>query len=93
MRYAEFGAVLGGLRLERGSRILDAAGPQWLTFALAAQHADVEFHYINLTDYELLPFMRLRELLELDNLTIGREDLRKVSFLMSISMKFKYLRH
>jgi SAM-dependent methyltransferase len=80
MRYAEFGAVVGGLRLQRGSRILDAAGPQWLTFALAAQHPDVEFHYINLTDYELLPFMRLRELLELDNITIRREDLRKLSF-------------
>ena len=80
MRYAEFGAVLAHLRLARGSRILDAAGPQWLTFALAAQHPDVEFHYVNLTDYELLPFERLRKLLKLDNLIIQREDLRQLSF-------------
>ena len=71
---------LGKLRLVKGSRILDAAGPQWLTFALAVQYPDVEFHYMNLTDYELLPFMRLKELLELDNIYIRREDLRKLSF-------------
>ena len=80
MRYAELGAVLGNLRLVGGSRILDAAGPQWLTFALAVRHPDVEFYYINLTDYELLPFVQLKELLELDNITIQREDLRKLSF-------------
>ena len=49
MRYAEFGAALRSLRLERGSRVLDASGPQWLTFALALQHTDIEFYYINVS--------------------------------------------
>ena len=33
----------------RGSRVLDASGPQWLTFALALQHTDIEFYYINVS--------------------------------------------
>jgi SAM-dependent methyltransferase len=80
MRYAEFGAASAHLSLAPGSRILDAAGPQWLTLALAAKHSDVKFHYINLTDYELSPFERIRELLAVDNLVIQREDLRHLSF-------------
>jgi ubiquinone/menaquinone biosynthesis C-methylase UbiE len=80
MRYAEFAAVLARLELRDGSRVLDAAGPQWLTLALAAQHPNIEFHYVNLTDYEILPFEEIRKLLQLDNLTIRHEDLRNLSF-------------
>jgi len=80
MRYAEFGAVLTRLKLEPGSRVLDAGGPQWLTFALAARNPGVKFQYINYSDYEIQPFERIRSLLGLDNLTICKEDLRQLSF-------------
>ncbi|MEW5967865.1 MAG: class I SAM-dependent methyltransferase [Pseudomonadota bacterium] len=80
MRYAEFGAVLSGLKLKPGSRVLDAGGPQWLTFALAARNPDVQFQYINYADYEVQPFERIRSELGLDNLTISKEDLRQLSF-------------
>lgn len=80
MRYAEFGAIVKHLKLKQGSLVLDAGGPQWLTFALAAKHPQVEFHYINFTDYELQPFEQIRALLKLDNMTISKEDIRKTSF-------------
>lgn len=80
MRYAEFGAVLARLQLKPGSLVLDAGGPQWLTFALAAEHPRVQFQYVNFADYELHPFEKIRTLLKLDNLVISKEDLRQLSF-------------
>ncbi|MBT9538262.1 class I SAM-dependent methyltransferase [Thiobacillus sp.] len=80
MRYAEFGAVLARLQLQPGSLVLDAGGPQWLTFALAAKHPQVQFQYVNFADYELQPFEKIRTLLQLDNLVISKEDLRQLSF-------------
>lgn len=80
MRYAEFGAALARLKLKPGSLVLDAGGPQWLTFALAAKHPQVQFQYVNFADYELQPFEKIRVLLKLDNLVISKEDLRQLSF-------------
>ena len=80
MRYAEFGAVLPLLQLKAGSIVLDAGGPQWLTFALAYKNPEVQFEYINLSDFELEPFEKIRSFLKLENISINKEDLRKLSF-------------
>ena len=80
MRCAEFDAILRGLDIAPGTRILDVSSPQWFSIYLAKTFPSTQFDYCNIIDSEIEPYKKLCHHLRIDNLRYHKEDVRKLSF-------------
>src|SRR4030042_4217732 len=80
MRCAEYQAILDGLDIQPGMKILDVSSPQWFSLYLAHCYPDVTFSYMNIIDSELEPYKRIAEVLGIKNILYYKEDVRKLSF-------------
>ena len=80
MRCAEFDAILRGLNITPGMRILDISSPQWFTIYLAKAFPATQFEYCNIIDIELDPYKKLYRQLGINNLQYHKEDVRNLSF-------------
>jgi SAM-dependent methyltransferase len=80
MRCAEFDAILRGLNITPGMRILDVSSPQWFTIYLAKSFPATQFDYCNIIDIELEPYKTLCYQLGITNLQYHKEDVRNLSF-------------
>ena len=80
MRCAEFDAILRGLNITPGTRILDISSPQWFTIYLANAFPATQFDYCNIIDIELEPYKTLCSQLGINNLRYHKEDVRNLNF-------------
>jgi len=76
MRCAELPACANQIMLAPGMQVLDVSSPQWLTLALAAEHPEVQFTYINIIDEELHAFSDIARACELRNVRHVKADVR-----------------
>jgi SAM-dependent methyltransferase len=68
------------LRLSPGMRVLDVAGPQWFSLAMAHRRPDVRFTYLNILEEEIEEARPVAEALGLRNLDFAVGDCRAMAF-------------
>lgn len=78
MRYAEFAAILDGLTVSPGMKVLDISSPQWFSLALAAENPYAQFVYANILEEEISPFRQIAGALDLTNIEYQRRDVRSL---------------
>lgn len=80
MRYAEFETILRNLKIDPQMEILDVSSPQWFSIFLANHNQNTTFHYMNIIDTELDPYIAIANALGIDNIKYHKGDVRELEF-------------